>query len=141
MTDPMAGGSGGRPGALILAVEDEARNAALLRAILGPAGYDLTIAASLAEVGRPVLAPIGYRLRQGAIDGFLDAASRSGLAETTGPVEPGDVLLVRPGPAQHHLVVAAAGGFVHAHAGLGRIVLTPPPLEWPVEHHWRLAAE
>jgi DNA-binding response OmpR family regulator len=45
----MTGGSGGRPGALILAVEDEARNAALLRAILGPAGYDLTIAASLAE--------------------------------------------------------------------------------------------
>ncbi len=39
----------GRPGAPILAVEDEARNAALLRAILGPAGYDLTIAASIAE--------------------------------------------------------------------------------------------
>jgi CheY-like chemotaxis protein len=33
----------------ILAVEDEARNRALLRAILVPAGYDLTIAASLAE--------------------------------------------------------------------------------------------
>jgi DNA-binding response OmpR family regulator len=45
----MTGGAGGRPGARILAVEDEARNAALLRAILGPAGYDLTIAASLAE--------------------------------------------------------------------------------------------
>jgi CheY-like chemotaxis protein len=33
----------------ILAVEDEARNRALLLAILVPAGYDLTIAASLAE--------------------------------------------------------------------------------------------
>lgn len=33
----------------ILAVEDEPRNSALLRAILGPAGYDLTIAASLVE--------------------------------------------------------------------------------------------
>jgi two-component system phosphate regulon response regulator OmpR len=33
----------------ILAVEDEARNGALLRAILVPAGYDLTIAPSLAE--------------------------------------------------------------------------------------------
>jgi len=33
----------------ILAVEDEVRNAALLRAILVPAGYDLTIASSLAE--------------------------------------------------------------------------------------------
>ncbi len=45
----MAGRATGPPGTPILAVEDEARNAALLRAILGPAGYDLTIAASLAE--------------------------------------------------------------------------------------------
>ena len=36
-------------GAAILAVEDEVRNAALLQAILVPAGYDLTIATSLAE--------------------------------------------------------------------------------------------
>ena len=49
MTDPVTGPADGRQGALILAVEDEARNAALLRAILGPAGYDLTIAGSLAE--------------------------------------------------------------------------------------------
>ncbi len=33
----------------ILAVEDEARNSALLRAILEPVGYDLTIAATLGE--------------------------------------------------------------------------------------------
>ena len=33
----------------ILAVEDEALNSALLQAILVPAGYDLTIAATLAE--------------------------------------------------------------------------------------------
>ncbi|MBA2300099.1 MAG: response regulator [Chloroflexi bacterium] len=33
----------------MLAVEDEVRNGALLRAILVPAGYDLTIAATLAE--------------------------------------------------------------------------------------------
>ena len=45
----MTGRATGRLGTAILAVEDEARNAALLRAILGPAGYDLTIAASLAE--------------------------------------------------------------------------------------------
>ena len=98
------------------------------------------VAASLAGIGRPALAPLGYRLRQRTTDGFLGAAARSGLAETGGPMEPGDVLLVRPGPAQHHLMVVAAGGFVHAHAGLGRIVLTPAPLGWPVEHHWRLAA-
>lgn len=37
-----------RQGALILAVEDEPRNAALLRAVLEPAGYRLAIADSLA---------------------------------------------------------------------------------------------
>ena len=98
------------------------------------------VAASLAEIGQPALVPVGYRLRQLEVHGFLGAAARAGLAETAGPTEPGDVLLVRPGPAQHHLVVVASGGFVHAHAGLGRVVLTPAPLGWPVEHHWRLAA-
>jgi cell wall-associated NlpC family hydrolase len=99
------------------------------------------VAAALGEIGRPALVPAGYRLRQLEVDGFLGAAARSGLAQAAGPIEPGDVLLVRPGPAQHHLVVVAAGGFVHAHAGLGRIVLTPAPLGWPVEHRWRLAAQ
>jgi two-component system phosphate regulon response regulator OmpR len=42
-------------GAPILAVEDEVRNGALLRAILVPAGYDLTIAASLAEARAALL--------------------------------------------------------------------------------------
>jgi DNA-binding response OmpR family regulator len=45
----MTGRAAARPGTPILAVEDEARNAALLRAILGPAGYDLTVATTLAE--------------------------------------------------------------------------------------------
>jgi cell wall-associated NlpC family hydrolase len=100
------------------------------------------VASALAEIGRTVFAPVGYRLRQTGIDLFAGAAARCGLAEAAEPIEPGDVLLVRPGPAQHHLVVAAtAGGFVHAHAGLGRTVLSPAPLGWPIDRHWRLAAE
>ncbi len=100
------------------------------------------VAAALAQVGRPAIVPTGYRLRHIGIDAFLDAAARSGLAHADGAIALGDVLLVRPGPAQHHLMIAAAqGGFVHAHVGLGRVVLTPGPLEWPLGHHWRLAAE
>ncbi len=49
MTERPIGRAAAASGAAILAVEDEARNAALLRAILGPAGYDLTIAGSLAD--------------------------------------------------------------------------------------------
>jgi len=56
VTDRMPGRPAVRPGTPILAVEDEARNAALLRAILGPAGYELTIAASLAEARAAVSA-------------------------------------------------------------------------------------
>ena len=100
------------------------------------------VAAALATIGRPARAPSGYRMRQVRIDGLLDAARRSGLAEAVGPIVPGDIVLARPGPGQFHLAIAAkAGGVVHAHAGLGRVVLAPPPLAWPVEHRWRLVAE
>ena len=52
---------------------------------------------------------------------------------------PGDLLLVRPGPAQVHLlVVGPSGDLIHAHAGLGRVVATPPPCPWSTLRHWRL---
>jgi cell wall-associated NlpC family hydrolase len=99
------------------------------------------LATSLAAIGRRVEPPTGYTLRHAAAGRLLEAAERCGLAEASGAVMPGDVLLVRPGPAQLHLVVTAERGFVHAHAGLGRVVLSPAPLAWPVERHWRLRAE
>lgn len=100
------------------------------------------VAAALAAVGRPVAPPSGYRLRQTDPRRLVAAAARCGLVETAGPTAPGDVVLVRPGPAQLHLVIAgSAGGFVQAHAGLGRVVLTPGALEWPAERRWRLREE
>ena len=84
-------------------------------------------------------APTGYRLRNRDIAAALAFAPAAGLAKVSGPIEPGDVLLVRGGPAQHHLLIAGPrGGFIHAHAGLRRVVATPGPLPWPLERHWRL---
>lgn len=98
------------------------------------------VTAALAATGRSVPALAGYQLRQLDIAAFLSAAARAGLAEAAGPPVGGDVLLLKPGPAQHHLAIAARdGGIVHAHAGLGRVVRTPPPLPWPLERHWRLS--
>src|SRR5687768_3745618 len=72
------------------------------------------VMAALEAVGRRVRVP-AYRLRMRDIGGLVAAASDAGLAEVSGPVMAGDVLLVRPGPAQHHLVIAGReGGFVHA---------------------------
>jgi len=96
------------------------------------------VLAALETVGRRARVA-SYRLRMREVGGLLAAASEAGLVEASGPIRPGDVLLVRPGPAQHHLVIAGRdGGFVHAHAGLRRAVLTPAPLPWPEERRWRL---
>ena len=97
------------------------------------------VAATLTAIGREVRVPAGYRLRQLEPGMYLGAANVAGLQPAEGPLLPGDVLLVRPGPAQHHLLVASRrGGFVHAHAGLGRVVHAPAPLSWPVVRRWRL---
>lgn len=96
------------------------------------------VGAALAAIGRPVRLPNGYRLRATSVGHLLEQAAFAGIVEILGAARPGDVLLMRPGPVQHHLVIAGAeGGFVHAHAGLRRVVLTPA-LPWRVERQWRL---
>ena len=84
----------------------------------------------------------GYGLRNRSIAPYQELAAASGFVPSAGPTERGDLLLVQPGPGQHHLLIATAPGrFVHAHAGLRRVVLQPGPLPWPVERAWRLIPE
>ncbi|HWI89416.1 MAG TPA: peptidoglycan endopeptidase [Sphingomicrobium sp.] len=45
---------------------------------------------------------------------------------------PGDIMLMTVAGRQLHLGVRTAGGFVHAHAGLRRVVETPGMPEWPL---------
>lgn len=44
----------------------------------------------------------------------------------------GDLLLLAPAVDQLHLAVLTERGFVHAHAGLRRVVETPGAPAWPV---------
>ena len=84
----------------------------------------------------------GYQLRNYSIEPFLKSAEASGLAKSSGPVEPGDIVLVIPGPAQHHLLVAEGGGrFIHAHAGLRKVVRSTPPIPWEIVSAWCAAPE
>lgn len=108
--------------------------------------------ASLVRIGHVPFDATGYRLRNVSIAGWLPLAQRNGFAEAEGIPMAGDVLLCRPGPGQHHIVIwqGAAGldraplitqrvaRFIHAHAGLRRIVAAPAPLPWPLAAHWRL---
>lgn len=84
--------------------------------------------------------PQAYRLRNCASDRYLVFAKRAGLEQADGSICPGDVLHTSPGPAQDHLLIAINSRcFVHAHAGLRRVVRTDAALTVPVLHHWRAA--
>lgn len=89
-----------------------------------------------------VAAPAGYGLRNSSIERHTAFAARAGFVPATLPFARGDLALAAPGPAQHHLLVALGPSrFVHAQAGLRRIVVLDGAIPWPVLRHWRLADE
>lgn len=97
------------------------------------------VLAALTLLGRSPQAISGYGLRNLDHTRFVPLFGKVGFVPSCGPIVPGDLLQVQPGPAQVHLLIAnCAGGFVHAHAGLRRVVVTPGPLAWPLLAHWRL---
>ncbi|KLE34457.1 NlpC/P60 family protein [Aurantiacibacter luteus] len=95
--------------------------------------------AALVAIGRQPPALPTYTLRNCDVAPLLALLPEAGFKATRARLRPGDVVMVRTGPAQFHLAVAAVrGGFVHTHAGLGHTVLTPAPLPWPIVGRWRL---
>ena len=79
--------------------------------------------------------PTGYALRGGdpvRIGALLDARFRRASGRRAG-----DVLLFAVGAGQLHLAVASAGGFVHADAGLGRVVERGGVAPWALVGAWR----
>lgn len=97
------------------------------------------VALALTAAGHEADLPVGYSLRTLSLAPLLEFAGRNGFAAATEPTRPGDLLLVRPGPLQAHLVIASlTGGFVHAHAGLGRVVHEQRSCPWAVLARWRL---
>jgi cell wall-associated NlpC family hydrolase len=99
------------------------------------------LAAALTAIGRPAPLPNGYALRSRALPGLDAVAAACGFTGAGAPLRPGDVLLARVGPCQHHLLIAAGAGFVHAHAGIGRVIASAGPPGWPIVHHWRLVED
>lgn len=71
---------------------------------------------------------------------YMDKLNLRRLACTEG-VENGDIAVAECTVGQFHLMVAAAGGWVHSHAGLGKVVHTPGHSPWPVVALWRIQGE
>lgn len=98
------------------------------------------LGAALAEIGRPVELPTGYRLHVSRLDAWLPDPARLGFVIATGAHRPGDVVLVQPAPAQVHLAIAGHdGGWIHAHAGLRTVVCQPALPAGPILARWRLS--
>ncbi len=107
-------------------------------------GFDCVgvAAACLVDAGYRFDIPTDYRLR-----GDFDARAQAFFAGNKfqnvddGSWVAGDILLLRPGPRQLHFAVLAQGGAVHAHVGLGRVVLTPLPLPYGNISQWRFQGD
>jgi len=101
------------------------------------------VLAALSDIGRKPAELGGYAMRQTNPSRHFEVALACGFRPFDGnALEPGDLLLTLPGMAQVHLLVLGPDGrFIHAHAGLGRVVRAPAPCPWPIERIWRLAAD
>ena len=100
------------------------------------------LAAALSAIGKSCALPNGYSLRSIRIDQAQTIAMSCGFVSADLPIQSGDVVMVRISPCQYHLLVAIGEDrFVHAHAGLRRVVQLPGPVPWPLVGHWRLGNE
>ncbi len=80
--------------------------------------------------------PRGYSVRTADGTGVAALIDAARLRRVRRDPVSGDLVLVKSGPAQCHLVVMTDAGFVHADAGIGRVVETPGSLPWPVIAIW-----
>ncbi|WP_374410761.1 hypothetical protein [Novosphingobium colocasiae] len=96
------------------------------------------LASAGAAAGAAWTLPSGYALRHARVPDLDGLAAGLGFVPASGTVRRGDVLALRPGPGQVHFAITTAEQrFVHAHAGLGRVVEGELPEGWPCLFHWR----
>ena len=102
------------------------------------------VVAALERCGRHAMAPEGYALRALSVTPLLGFAERNGFAASQlhAPGEAGDLLLLRPSAIQAHLAIALDHDrFVHAHAGLGKVVIGQGQQPGETIARWRLTAK
>ena len=97
------------------------------------------LAVAMACAGEPIALPTGYPLRLRDLAMWMPRPATLGFAKARGPFRPGDVVMLQPGAAQFHLAIADRTlGWVHAHAGLRRVVRDAALPAGTIAIHWRL---
>ncbi|MEP3224888.1 MAG: peptidoglycan endopeptidase [Parasphingorhabdus sp.] len=97
----------------------------------------------LAAAGLSCAVPTGYALRGGSLDQITARLGTAGFQSLPADQMPigGDIVLVQPCPLQWHIMIKAGDGFVHAHAGLRRVVFAPGKSPWPIRKIFRIAED
>jgi hypothetical protein len=127
-----------------MAIDYAERARALVGTRFRPQGRDSNgldcIGVVLATFGIPTDdVPRDYQLRGGRKQELIDRLDKA-FRKVRKP-KAGDVMLMQLAPDQLHFAVRTAAGFVHAHAGLRRVVETPGEPEWPVIGTYRKRAK
>lgn len=78
-----------------------------------------------------------YGLKGDYLDLMTSIANQIGLLQAEAGCREGDIVVADCGARQLHLLVRAQSGWVHAHAGLRRVVHTPGISPWPLIAAWR----
>ena len=102
------------------------------------------VAVALERCGFQVAAPEGYALRALSVSPLLGFAARNGFAvlDPHAPGEAGDLHLLRLSAIQAHLaIVLDRDRFVHADAGLGKVLIGYGALPAETIARWRLMAK
>jgi len=71
-----------------------------------------------------------YRLRGDHHSELLKGLNGQFRRVAKAQLRPGDVMMLKIADEQFHLAVRTNQGFVHAHAGIGRVVETPGTPDW-----------
>jgi lipoprotein Spr len=97
-------------------------------------------AGAIRRAGVRAVEPPPYQMRGTSRERAETVFRRAGLVPADAE-RVGDLILAESGPMQLHLVIRTgaepAAAYVHAHAGLGRVVLMPGPIFLPVLGIWR----
>jgi murein DD-endopeptidase / murein LD-carboxypeptidase len=88
-------------------------------------------------------APVKYNLKgayESQIEIYMDMLRADKLPPDAASRN-GDLAMVQAAPRQNHLMIHANLGWVHAHAGLRRVVHMPGPSPWLIISLWRLGSK
>ncbi|MDZ3830333.1 MAG: NlpC/P60 family protein [Sphingopyxis sp.] len=94
--------------------------------------------AAFAAAGRALARPADYPMRGWSAERIAAALRAAGFQPVRAERRDGDVALIADAAGQFHLAMIGQDIVVHAHAGLRRVVESPPTVVPDAATRWRL---